>query len=182
MPVWVLRRLWAVWLARRDFTNAATSPRRAFVVLLHDPAPRMLRPLLGIWSEPPVVRRGRMPKPERVYRCDEELDALECHQGGVVVHEAWVDTGPRPTSKPRWVAADAGIALPHRRSLFGRWYLASLIGGERPEAAARLTLRPPHPDTESAVEAATHHGSFLAALGWRLAGLAALGLLVYWLI
>ena len=30
----------------------------------------------------------------------------------VVVHEAWVDTGPRRWSKPRWVAADAGLAVP----------------------------------------------------------------------
>jgi hypothetical protein len=178
----VLRRCWAVWLALRDFTKAATPPRRAFVVLLHDPAPRMLRPLLGVWPEPPVVRGGRMPKPERVYRCDDERDALECHQGDVVVHEAWVDTVPRPTSKPRWVAADAGIALPHRRALFGRWYLSSLIGGERPDGPARLTLRPPHPDIERVGEAGGDHGSFLVASGWRLAWLAALGLVLYWLV
>jgi len=100
--LWVLRRLWAAWLALRDFTNAATPPRRAFVVLLHDPAPRMIRPLLGVWSDEPVQRDGRLPKPEHVYRCDEELDALECHQGSVVVHEAWVDTRPRQWAKPRW--------------------------------------------------------------------------------
>jgi len=148
--VWVLRRRWAAWLALQDFMKAATPPRRAFVVLLHDPAPRMIRPLLGVWSEPPAVRGGRMPTPERVYRCDEELDALQCYQGNVVVHEAWVDTGPRPSSKPRWVDADAGVALPHRRAVFGRWYLASLIGGERPEAPARLTLRPPQAKTTAA--------------------------------
>ena len=142
----------------------------------------MIRPLLGIWSEPPVVRGGRVPTPERVYRCDEELDALQCFQGSVVVHEAWVDTGSRPASKPRWVAADAGIALPHRRAVFGRWYMASLIGGERPDAPAPLTLRPPHADTERVVEAGTERGGFLAAVASRLAALAALGLLVYWLI
>lgn len=122
-----------------------------------------------------------MPTPERVYRCDEELDALQSYQGDVMVHEAWVDTGPRPASKPRWVAADAGVALPHRRAVFGRWYMGSLIGGERPEPAAPLTLRPPHPSTEGVAESDNHHGSFLAAVTWRLLGLAALALLVYWL-
>jgi hypothetical protein len=179
--LWVLRRLWAAWLAVRDFTKAATSPRRAFVVLLHDPAPRMIRPLLGVWSDAPVLRGGRLPKPEHVYRCDEELTALECHQGSVVVHEAWVDTGPRRWAKPRWVAADAGIALPHRRALLGRWYMSNLMSGPRPAQPQRLTLRPPHPDNEFIVESDRSVGSFPAALAGRLAALAAFGLLIYWL-
>jgi hypothetical protein len=179
--LWVLRRLWAAWLALRDFTKAATSPRRAFVVLLHDPAPRTIRPLLGIWSDAPVLRDGRLPKPERVYRCDEELDALECHQGSVVVHEAWVDTGPRRSAKPRWVAADAGIALPHRRAILGAWYMSNRISGERPEQPRRLTLQPPHPDNDVIVDLGRNVGSFPAALAGRLAALTAFGLLVYWL-
>jgi hypothetical protein len=159
--IWVVRRLWAAWLALQDFTKAATSPRRAFVVLLHDPAPRMIRPLLGAWSDAPVLRDGRLPKPERVYRCDEELDALECHQGSVVVHEAWVDTGPRRWAKPRWVAADAGIAVPHRRALFGRSYMSSLISGERPEKPRRLTLQQPRADNEVIVELGRNVGTDL---------------------
>ena len=181
LSAWALRRLWGVWLGLRDFQKAETPPRRAFVVLLHDPTPQTMRPLLGVWSEPPVVRGGRVPTPERVYRCDDELDALECYQGSVIVHEAWVDSGPRATSKPRWVAADAGIVLPHRRPVFGRWYMGSLIRGERPEPPKPLTLRAPHPDSERFVELGAHHGSFLAALGGRLAGLGALGLVSYWL-
>jgi hypothetical protein len=179
--VWVLRRLWAARLAFRDFTKAATSPRRAFVVLLHDPAPRMIRPLLGVWSDAPMLRDGRLPKPEQVYRCDDELDALECRQGSVVVHEAWVDPGARPWAKPRWVAADAGIALPHRRSLLGRWYLSNLISAERPEPPRRLTRQPPHPNDEVIVESGRSVGNLPAAVAGRLAALAALGLLVYWL-
>jgi hypothetical protein len=180
--LWALRRLWAVWLALRDFTTAATAPRRAYVVLLHDPAPRMMRPLLGIWSEPPAVRGGRMPAPERVYRCDDEQDDLECFQGDVVVHEAWVDTGSRPTSKPRWVAADAGLALPHRRAVLGRWYLSALIRAERPGRPEPLTSRPPHPSDEVMVEAGRADKSFLAVLGWRVLGLAAAAALFTWLV
>jgi hypothetical protein len=175
---WVTRRYLAAWLAFRDFAKAAIPPRRAFVILLLDPAPKMIRPLLGVWSEPPVPRGGRLPKPHRVYRCDDERTALVCHQGSVVVHEAWVDTGPRPGSKPRWVAADAGIALPHRRSLFGRWYLSSLISGERPDPPQPLTLPPPHTEPQVITED-PDVGSLTAASAVRLAGLTALGLLFH---
>jgi hypothetical protein len=153
--VWVLRRLVGGWLALRDF-DRGTAPRRAYVVLLQDPAPRMIRPLLGVWSDAPVPRGGRLPKPEGVYRCDDERDDLLCHQGSVVVHEAWVDTG----RKPRWVAADAGIALPHRRALLGRWYLSNLIGGERPGPPRPLISPPPHPAYRPVVESARTVGSF----------------------
>ena len=44
------------------------------------------RPLLGVWSEPPVPRGGRLPSPERVYRCDEERADLLSYQGSAVVH------------------------------------------------------------------------------------------------
>jgi hypothetical protein len=128
-----------------------------------------------------MLRDGRLPKPEHVYRCDDERAALECHQGSVVVHEAWVDTGPRRRSKPRWIAADAGIALPHRRALLGRWYLSNLLSGERPRQPQRLTLQPPHPDHEVITELGRDVGSFRAALAGRLTALAAFGLLSYWL-
>lgn len=176
--VWALRRLWGISLANLDFRKAATPPRRAYVVLLNDPAPRSVRPLLGIWSREPVVREGRMPKPERVYRCDGEHVALECFQGSVVVHEAWVDTAPRSWSRPRWVAADGGIALPHRRSVFGRWYLGTLIRAERPDPPEPLTIREPRPEDEVIVEFDGDGGSFLGALGSSLAQLGGVALLV----
>jgi hypothetical protein len=170
--IWNARRLVGTWLAFRDFAKTATEPRRAFVVLLHDPAPKMFRPLLGIWSEPPVVHGGRLPSPERVYRCDEEQMDLLSYAGGVVVHEAWVDTGPRPRSKPRWVAADAGIALPHRRALLGRWYMGSLIGGERPDPPHELTVPKPHPDLElrdrpTPAPAASWQGCLAVSRSWQ---------------
>ena len=174
--VWGARRFVGAWLALRDFSRARTEPRRAYVVLLHDPTPRMIRPLLGIWSEEPVAGVGRLPRPERVYRCDDELDALESYQGSAVVHEAWVDTGSRTRSKPRWVAADSGVALPHRRAVLGRWFMSSLIGGERPDPAVRLTMPAPRPDTEVVTEVGPQHGSFLAQVTGRLAGLVAVAL------
>jgi hypothetical protein len=100
-------------------------------------------------------------------------------QGDVVVHEAWVDTGPRRWSKPRWVAADAGVAVPHRRAVLGRWYLSSLLSGERPELPRQLTQPPPRPDDEVIMEMGQAGGSLPAAVASRLAGLAALGLL-FW--
>ncbi|HEU4348152.1 MAG TPA: hypothetical protein VFR35_10220, partial [Actinoplanes sp.] len=121
--------------------------------------------------------------PERVYRCDEERDALASHQGSAVVHEAWVGTRTRRWGTPRWVTADAGLALPHGRSVFGRWYLSNLLSGERPGPPQPLTLPPPHPD-RNAIHAIVAEqragGSFLAAVAGRLAALAALGLLIFW--
>jgi hypothetical protein len=146
---------------------------------VHDPAPKIIRPLLGIWSERPDVQGGRMPRPELVYRCDEERSALLCVQGAVVVHEAWVDTGPRQRSKPRWVAADVGIALPQRRALLGRWYLGNLLAGERPIGVVDLTLRSPHPTAEVAAEPPRLRTRFRVALLRRLGGLAAIGGVCY---
>ena len=165
---WVARRLWAAWLAVRDFSRAATPPRRAFIVLLDDPAPRMMRPLLGVWSEPPAPHSGRLPRPGRVYRCDEERVELQSHQGDAVVHEAWVDTGPRRFSKPRWVAADGGIVLPHRRAVFGPWYLSALIGGERPGRPRPLTLPPPHTAPAPVTRVHLDTGSLVTATLLRL--------------
>jgi hypothetical protein len=179
--VWVARRWWAAWLASRDFTKAATPPRRAFVVLLRDPAPKVIRPLLGVWSQPPVPRGGRLPKAERVYRCDDERTELLCHQGSVEVHQAWVDTGPRRGSKPRWVAADAGIVLPHRRAVFGRGYMSALIGGDRPGPPRPLSLPPPHSQPQVIRQEHPDVGSLAAATTARLAGLAAIGILFHWI-
>ena len=179
--VWVARRLVGAWLALRDFTRARTEPGRAYVVLLHDPTPRMVRPLLGIWTQESVAGVGRLPKPERVYRCDEELDALECYQGSAVVHEAWVDTGSRSWSKPRWVAADHGVALPHRRAVLGRWFMSSLIGGERPDPAIRLTMPAPRPEVGAITELSPRLGSYPVKVAWRLAGLTAIAVALAWL-
>lgn len=82
LAVWSARQVIAVQLARRDFHSADTPPRRAYVVLLHDPNPRAVRPLLAVWSERPPAGQ-RLPKPQAVWRCEDELDELESSQGSV---------------------------------------------------------------------------------------------------
>jgi hypothetical protein len=150
------------------------------VVLLHDPSPRRSRPLLGVWSEEPVPAGGRMPRAEAVYRCDRRRDALLSEQGAVVVHEAWLDTGLRAGARPRWVAADAGIALPRRAATFGRRYLASAIGAQRPARGRPLTMPPPDPTTETETgtvatvisEPTPGTGPWVRLFAWRVACLA----------
>ena len=100
----------------------------------------MIRPLLGVWTEEPVVRGSVFPRPDVVFRCDDDLDDLLSHQGDVAVHEAWVDTSGRGIRGARWVAADAGVALPHRRALLGRWFFSSLTRAERPGVAEPAPL------------------------------------------
>ena len=143
------------------------------MVLLDDPTPRMIRPLLGVWSEEPVVEGSVFPKPDLVFRCDDDLDDLLSHQGGVEVHEAWVDTSGRGMRGARWVAADAGGVLPHRRAVLGRWYFSSMTRAERPGPAQPLRSARPDP-------AAPRHAStpapggpgLLVKVAWRVAAMA----------
>jgi hypothetical protein len=186
--LWVGRRCLGVWQALRDYEKSETEPRRAYVALLNDPNARLTRPLLGVWSKEPLPK-GRLPRAEAVYRCDEERSALMSPPGRVIVHEAWVDTGRRSRSRPRWVVADAGLALPHRGAALGRWYLSSMIGSERPTAARALTVHSPHPDTEPSAsvgetlvsEKPPLLGPWARQFAWRLAALLALALVFLWL-
>ena len=173
--LWSVRQVAGLTVARRDFNRASSPPRRAFVVLMHDPNPRAVRPLLAIWSERPPPGE-RLPKPESVWRCDDELDQLESRPHEIEVHEAWVDTGPRSWSKPRWVRADAGIAVTHRRSMFGRWYVNTSLRRDRPDAARELTLTDPHaaPAGIGGEQELEVGGSLLASTAGRVALLAVL--------
>jgi hypothetical protein len=180
LALWSVRQVYGLAVARRDFNSAATPPRRAFVVLLHDPNPRAIRPLLAIWDERPAPGE-RLPKPRSVWRCDDELLELESHVGSVEVHEAWLDTGRFSWSTPRWVRGDAGIAVPHRRSIFGRWYVSTTLRRERPGEAEPLTLDDPHRATSAAAIAEPEveiGGSLLGSLAGRAAFLAAVALLL----
>ena len=179
LSLWSVRQVAGIAIARRDFNAASSPPRRAHVVLLHDPNPRAVRPLLAIWEEKPAPGE-RLPKPRSVWRCDDELLELESMVGDVEVHEVWLDTGARSWSKPRWLRGDAGIAVPHRRSLFGRWYVNTTLRRERPGEARPLTLENPHQATipglaESDVELS---GSLLGSTAGRAAFLAGLAVLI----
>ena len=170
--LWAGRRAVGVLLAVRSFERPAGPPRQAWVVLLHDPNPRVTRPLLGVWDEEPRATYGRLPKADRVYRADEDRDDLLSYQGACVVHEAWVPTGRRSWSRPRWIAADGGLALPQRRALLGRWYLASVISTQRPRVD-RLSVRAPDPADEAGAdpvvrEVASPTAGLGRALAWRL--------------
>ena len=178
--LWVGRRLMGAWLAERDFRRAQTPPRRAFVVLLSDPAPKMVRPLLAVWADRPVSGDGAFPKADHVYRADEEVDELLSRQGSVELHEAWVDTGPRSWSKPRWVVANDGIALPHRRAVLGRLYVYLLLRAERPDRPAALSVREPHP-SQDIDQSAPRLPGFGKAVAWRLALLGIGGVALGWL-
>ncbi len=186
--LWVGRRLLGVWQALNDYEKAETEPGRAYVALLNDPKARVTRPLLGVWNAEPLPK-GRLPRADAVYRCDEERTALISPPGRVIVHEAWVDTGRRPGSMPLWVVADAGLALPHRGAAFGRWYLASLIGSERPARARPLTVRTPRADAEPAVvspgtlvsEQPPVFGGWAKLFAFRLAALLGVALVFVWM-
>ena len=178
LALWSVRQTAGLALARRDFQNASSPPRKAYVVLMHDPNPRAVRPLLAIWGERPAPGE-RLPKPDSVWRCDDELDELESSPGSAEVHEAWVDTGSRSWSKPRWVRADAGLAVPHRRSLFGRWYVSTTLRRDRPEEPYPLTIADPHATPAGvAAEELELGGSLLGSTAGRAVFLVVVAVLV----
>lgn len=102
--------------------------------------------------------------------------------GDVRVHEAWIDTGPRPSSKPRWIAADDGIAVVHRRALFGRWYLSTLTRRDRPGAPRPLTIVAGSPPALPSVELAPLRERLLGEVGWRCIVMTGIGALAWWMV
>lgn len=163
-----LRMEVGVRLAAKDIARGDTAPRRAYVVLLRDPNPRAHRPLLAVWRNPPVAGE-RLPRADLVMRCDDDLDDLESSARAVVVHEAWVDTGPRRTSKPRWVVADAGVVVPHRRSYLTKWYLRSLTRHSEVPGPVPLTVDPPMPGPTTGPVPAVER-RWVTSIAWRCLG------------
>lgn len=161
-----LREAWGVHRARRAYDSGRRTPRVGWVTLLHDPNPRVYRPLLAIWDEEPISGPGTFPKPDRVFRADDENDALLSFQSGMTVHEAWIDGVEGRWATPRWVAADDGLAIPHRRALLGRWYFAAITSSERADAEP-LTLGLPDRQHEAVdlVGPSTIPGA--NAIAWR---------------
>jgi hypothetical protein len=185
---WVTTRLLGARTALRDFEEAQTEPHRAYVVVLRDPSPRGTGPLLGVWAKEPVLTAGRLPRADAVYRCDAGRDALFCSRGEVVVHRAWVDQGPRAGSRPRWVAADAGVALPRHRAVLGAQQLDAALGRERPPRTRSLSMPAPNPTTETETgtfvtvinEPVPETRQLVRLLAWRLAALALAAVLLAW--
>ncbi len=174
--VWVAVQTAIVWVAERDFARAATVPKRKYVVLVKDPSPHSNRPMLGIWTTEPVPKDGRLPKAEAVCLCDGERRALISSPGALVVHEAWVAVGRHSLSTPRWVVADAGVALPRRRAFLGWRSLGAVIETQRPARARPLTMRAPHPNTERTsataqviMEEERANSRWVRVFAWRLA-------------
>ena len=115
-----LRRLWGVVIATFDAGRGVDRPRHGYVALVRPY--RSWRPLAAVWWRDPT-RGERLARADAVYRADEEAaDEMHADASEVVVHRAWVDTG----FKPRWIAADRGVVIPHRRALVGRWHVRIL--------------------------------------------------------
>ncbi|SDT61065.1 hypothetical protein [Jiangella sp. DSM 45060] len=166
-----LLRVWPASRSRRRFARGDAPPRRAFVVVPFDAFPH-LKPMLAIWTRQPTLSEGRLAPPERTYRIDPRHDGLVGDQADLEVHEAWVDTSSR---RPRWVLADAGLAVPRRWSAFGRFYLFS--NAARVALPHWLTVAAPHPSTEPVADARFAWGRFGIALAQRLAVFVVLALI-----
>lgn len=133
-----------------------------------------------IWDEPPGDDPWRQP-PSTVLRCDDELVDLVCSAQAVEVHEAWIDQGPRRRSKPRWVLADRGVAVPHRRAWFAHLYLRAIARRPVVGSPTRLGLEMPPVGLGVLVRAGDEPRSRIGwrDVGWRAAclGLVSLAML-----
>jgi hypothetical protein len=150
-------RLLALRIALRDFLRADSPPRRAYVVLTPGLGSRGGRPLLAIWLDAPPDAEGRLlPKPDVVCRSDEDLAGPLSARQALRVHEAWIDTGPRPRSKPHWVLTNQDLVIPHRRTLLGRLLLR--VGTRlATSAVVPLTIPPPQRGLSAAPELPRFH-------------------------
>ena len=144
--LFVLRRLWGLWVAWWDVHRTGDEPRLGFAAVIHDPAPRTVRPLLAIWwRDPTRAGEDRLPRPDAVYRADDMTASdLESYVSEIAVRVAWVDTGPWPKAKPRWVGFDEAVAVPHRRVVFGPTYIRMVTRKSKVEGPESLHHGPPN--------------------------------------
>lgn len=163
------RRLWGLMVALWDVEHGDDSPRLGYAAVINDPAPRTWRPLLATWDRDPT-RTPRLAKPDAVYRADDETsEDLQCIASRVVVRRAWIDTGMHPRAKPRWVGFEHGVAVPHRRSLFGRTYVRIITKRAKIEDVVPLRHGPPATTAQPTID--TLQGSSHRLGGmilWRL--------------
>ena len=113
-------------------------------------------------------------KPDAVYRADDEThEHLQSPASEVIVRRAWIDTGPFGRAKPRWVGMDDGVAVPHRRSPFGRWYVSRVTRNAEIGRVVPLEAGPPDPRAAALPSAEPRSPHRLAGMiAWRLLAVA----------
>ena len=165
-----VRRLWGLILACWDVERGSDQPRLGYAAVIDDPAPKTWRPLLAVWWDDPCTHT-RLDKPDAVYRGDDETSAhLECPASDVTVHRAWIDTGLSPASKPRWLGAEEGVAVPHRRMILGRWYVHRVTRRSDVRPPEPLRHGPPNPGQTFVSETSFDRHRLGGMVAWRLLG------------
>lgn len=167
--LFAVRRLWGIAVAWWDVRNDQDRPRLGYAAVIDDPAPKTWRPLLAVWELDPTTQQ-RLAKPDAVYRADDETGAdLQCPPASVVVRRAWIDTGIWSRSKPRWVGFEDGVAVPHRRSLFGRWYVHVVTRRASVARVVALHHGPPAPGlTATAIPPWAPRHRLGGMIAWRM--------------
>jgi len=160
-----LRRLWGLLVAVADARRIDDEPRLGHVAAVLPY--RQWRPLVAVWWDDPT-RHDRLPTPDVAYRADDETgEELVSTQTHPSVHQAWVDTGSWWGAKPRWIGADAGVLVAHRRALLGRWQAKLLL--RRGEVGQVVPLRHGPPTVPPLVDDAPAVRHTLAPMvAWRL--------------
>lgn len=172
-----VRRLWGLVVACWDVQRGSDQPRLGYAAIIDDPAPKTWRPLLAVWWEDPT-RHRRLPKPDAVYRGDDETSAdLESTASAVDIRRAWVDTGSWAGAKPRWIGIEGGVAVPHRRMILGRGYVHRVTRRSRNLPPEPLRHGPPDPSQTVISQTSYDTHRLGGMIAWRVAGAAvALGL------
>lgn len=174
--LFALRRLWGLAVAFWDVSHGDDAPRAGYAAVIDDPAPKAWRPLLAVWSSDPTGGE-RLARPDAVYRADHATsEDLECAVAEVVVRRAWIDSGFWGGAKPRWVGFEDGTAVPHRRSLFGSWYVHRITRRSAVPPVVPLEHGPPRPGAHSAGSGPAPdraRDSMVLMVAWRLLALLA---------
>lgn len=167
--VLAVRRLWGLSIAAWDVGHGQDAPKLGYAAVIDDPAPRTYRCLIAFWDDDPTGA-PRLRKPDAVYRGDPETsEDFESPSSDVTVRRVWVDTGPWRGAKPRWIGFDGGVAVPHRRSFCGRWYVHVVTKRSRVGDVVPLHQGPPAPGvapTRTSGRGARH--SLPKMVAWRL--------------
>ena len=157
-----LRRLWGVVVAAFDAGRGTDQPRLGYVALVRPY--RSWRPLVAVWWQQPTTD-GDLTRPDAVYRADDDAATdLSSTASAVIVHRAWVDTG----WKPRWIAAEEGVVVPHRRALLGPWHFRLLTRDAEVGDLVELHHSAPTSAMSVHIERRGHPHRFVPMVAWRL--------------